>query len=50
MEDLVSASNLQYFFRLIEHQYEGASNPIMSDDEEAEFAAMAAAAQNESVN
>ncbi len=38
IEDLISASNLQYFFQIIEHQYEGAKNPILSDYEEAELA------------
>ena len=37
IEDLISASNLQYFFQLIEHQYEGAKNPILSDQEEHEL-------------
>ncbi len=35
MEDLISASNLQYFFKMIDNFYEGAKNPILSDDEEA---------------
>lgn len=39
IEDLISISNLQYFFRIIEHEYEGAKNPVLSDDEEAELAA-----------
>jgi len=39
MEDLVSASNLQYFFTTIENFYEGCKNPILSDEEEAELAA-----------
>lgn len=38
MEDLVSASNLQYFFKIIEHEYEGAKNPVLSDEEEDEMA------------
>lgn len=42
MEDLVAASNLEYFFKIIEHEYEGAKNPILSDDEEAELAALEA--------
>jgi hypothetical protein len=37
IEDLVSISNLQYFFRVIEHEYEGAKNPVYSDEEEAEM-------------
>lgn len=36
MEDLVSASNLQYYFSMIEQFYEGAKNPVLSDEEEAE--------------
>ncbi|MEE8599207.1 MAG: hypothetical protein V3S69_06845 [Dehalococcoidales bacterium] len=43
MEDLIAASNLQYFFQIIEHEYEGAKNPILSDEEEAELAAEEAA-------
>ena len=39
MEDLISASNLQYFFKQIEDFYEGAKNPILSDEEEEELAA-----------
>ena len=38
MEDLVAASNLAYFFKIIEHEYEGAKNPVLSDDEENELA------------
>ena len=43
MEDLVASSNLQYFFKIIEHEYEGAINPILSDEEQAEFDAVQAA-------
>lgn len=43
MEDLICASNLQFFFRWIENQYEAAKNPILSDEEEAELAAAEAA-------
>ena len=39
MEDLVSASNLQFFFRQVEQFYEGAKDPILSDQEEAELEA-----------
>lgn len=39
MEDLVAASNLQYHFIVIENLYEGAKNPILSDEEEAELEA-----------
>ena len=35
MEDLISASNLQFFFNQIDGFYEGAKNPTLSDDEEA---------------
>jgi hypothetical protein len=35
MEDLVSISNLQYFFLTIDNFYEGAKNPVLSDEEEA---------------
>ena len=38
MEDLVAAANLKYFFQLIESQYEGAKNPVYSDEEETEMA------------
>lgn len=37
MEDLISASNLQYFFRMVDHLYQGAKDPILSDEEEAEL-------------
>ena len=50
MEDLVAASNLQFFLRMIENQYAAAKDPILSDEEEAEFAAMAAAEQAEGLN
>jgi len=33
MEDLISASNLQYYFGMIKNFYEGATNPVLSDDE-----------------
>lgn len=45
MEDLISASNLQYYFMLIEHEYEGATQPILSDEEEEELEEMAAQGQ-----
>ena len=38
MEDMVSAANLKYFFAMVDNQYEGATNPILSDEEEAELA------------
>jgi len=50
MEDLVAASNLQFFLRLIEHQYEAAKDPILSDEEEAELAAAAEEAQTQGMN
>lgn len=37
MEDLVSISNLKYFFMQIDNFYEGAKNPVLSDQEEAEL-------------
>lgn len=37
MEDLIAASNLQYFFAMIDNFYEGAKAPILSDDEEEEM-------------
>ena len=39
MEDLIAASNLKYHFKTIEHFYEGAKNPTLSDEEEAELEA-----------
>ena len=47
IEDIVSASNLQYYFKVIEHEYQGATQPILSDDEERELAELAAAEQAE---
>jgi hypothetical protein len=38
LEDLVSTSNLGYWFMMIENFYEGAKNPTLSDDEEQELA------------
>lgn len=37
MEDLVSVSNLQYFFKMIDQFYEGAKHPTLSEEEEAEL-------------
>ena len=37
MEDLVSASNLQYFFQQVDQFHEGAKSPILSDEEEEEL-------------
>lgn len=45
MEDLISASNLQFFFKQLDDFYEGAKNPILSDEEEAELAEMQAEAE-----
>jgi len=42
MEDLVAISNLQYYFKIIEHEYEGATSPILSDEEEEEIARLEA--------
>lgn len=33
MEDLISASNLQYHFQVIESFYKGAVDPILTDEE-----------------
>jgi len=37
MEDLVSASNLQYFLEMVENAYVDATDPIYSDEEEKEI-------------
>ena len=37
MEDLIAISNLKYYFNQIEMFYEGAKNPILSDQEEEEL-------------
>ena len=47
MEDLVAAANLKYFFAMVDNQYEGATNPILSDEEEAELAALDAEASGQ---
>ena len=39
MEDLIAASNLQFFFQMVDQHYDGAKNPILSDQEEEELAA-----------
>jgi len=39
IEDLIASSNLKFYFKIIEHEYEGAKNPILSDDEEEELQA-----------
>jgi len=38
MEDLVAASNLQYWFQTVDSFHEGCKNPILSDEEENELA------------
>ena len=38
MEDLVAASNLKYYLLTLKNFYEGAKNPILSDEEEEELA------------
>ena len=43
-EDLIACSNLQFFFAMIEDFYEGAKNPVLSDDEQAELEEMQAEA------
>ena len=40
MEDLIAGSNLQYFFMQVDQFYEGAKNPILSDEEEEAMEAM----------
>jgi len=42
IEAMIASSNLGYFFKIIEHEYEGAKNPVLSDDEEQEMAKLAA--------
>jgi len=42
IEDLIAASNLGYFFQMIEQQYEAATAPILSDEEEEELARLEA--------
>lgn len=49
MEDLVAASNLKYYLLTLRKFYEGAKNPILSDEEEEEIAAAEAEANNESI-
>lgn len=43
MEDLIAASNLAYFFQMVDQAYEGAKEPILSDEEEEELEAQAGA-------
>ena len=43
MEDLVACANLKYFFAMVDNQYMGATNPILSDEEEEELARQEAA-------
>lgn len=37
MEDIIAASNLQYWFLQIDNFHEGAKNPVLSDEEEEEL-------------
>ena len=37
MEDLVASSNLEYFFSMVDNQYLGAKDPVLSDEEQAEL-------------
>ena len=39
MEDLISASNLQYYFQVIDGFYQGAVDPILTDEEMAQLEA-----------
>jgi hypothetical protein len=39
MEDLISASNLQYFFQTVDQFYEAAVDPVYNDEELAELEA-----------
>lgn len=50
MEDLISASNLEFFFRMIENQYEAVKNPILTDEEERLMEEAAAAEASGEVN
>lgn len=50
MEDIVAASNLQYFLLQVERQYEAATSPILSDEEERELAELEAEEANGQVN
>lgn len=38
-EDIIAASNLQYWLLMVERQYEAEMNPTLSDDEELELQA-----------
>ena len=38
-EDMIAASNLLYFFKMVDDFYKGCIDPILSDEEEAEIAA-----------
>ncbi len=50
MEDLISCSNLQYFFATVQGFYEGCIDPILSDEEEAEIEAEETAANSAGVH
>ena len=43
LEDLVAASNLQYFFQITDQFYESATAPVLSDEEEEALALQEAA-------
>jgi len=36
MEDLIASSNLEYYFMMIDNAYQGATDPILSDQEQEE--------------
>lgn len=38
IEDLISGSNLTYFFAMVDQFYTGAKDPVLSDEEEAQLA------------
>ena len=51
MEDLISASNLQYFFMMVDNFYQGAKEgPILSDQEQEELAQQELEQTNASIN
>jgi hypothetical protein len=37
MEDLIAQSNLSFFFDLVDNFYEGAKNPVLTDEEQELF-------------
>lgn len=42
MEDLIAQSHLSFFFQMVEQFYEGAKNPILTDEEQELFDAQQA--------